>query len=195
MEFVGHFSVPHGTTQNLLFKFGHLIKVAPILGRKTLPATARLMAAELLGMNMNKVCVCLFVLVLRNWIYTLSKEIRYQILPETPAGLKSGIAPDSTADSMDTIEGKAPLKQSLGDSVCLRGSLLISRSICLCGAEKGCQGRSPFPKGMLEPGFSSRSFCHSHMMPFKALQLFIRTKRTASNSELSLIKTLFLSVS
>lgn len=153
------------------------------------------MAAELLRMNTNKVFVCLFVLVLGNWIYTLSEKIRYYILPETPAGLKSGIAPDSTDDSMDTIGRKAPLKQSVRDSVCLRGSLLISHSICLCGAEKGCQRRSPFPKGMLETGFSSRSFCHSQMMPFKALQLFIRTKRTASNLQLSLIKTLFPSVS
>lgn len=45
------------------------------------------MAAELLRMNTNKVCVCLFVLVLRSWIYTLSKKIRYYIPPETPAGL------------------------------------------------------------------------------------------------------------
>lgn len=66
-----------------------------------------------LGMNRNEV----FVLVLRNRIYTISKEIRCYIPPETPsAGLKAGIAPDSTADegsfySMDTIEIKASLKQ------------------------------------------------------------------------------------
>lgn len=79
--------------------------------------------------------------------------------------------------------------------MCLRGALLISHSICLCGTEKGCQGRSPFPKGTFEPGFSSRSLCQSQTQPFKTLQISKRTERIVSNSKLPSMKKVFLSIS
>lgn len=50
-------------------------------------------------------------------LHNKQREIRYSIPPETPsAGLKTGIALDSTADegsfySMDTTEIKASLRQ------------------------------------------------------------------------------------
>lgn len=62
-------------------------------------------------------CVCVCFSSKKLDLHNKQRDIRCQILPETPsAGLKTGIAPDSTADegsfySMDTIEIKASLRQ------------------------------------------------------------------------------------